>query len=97
MFGHCGQYCQIGTGVASSSGDQLVLDFNRPTSVMIQDATGNTLAQGRQSESLTLSGQAPFSIRIDDAEAVQLKLNYEQIGLSSYTNASGSADFRLSP
>ena len=87
----------VGTGVASSRGDQLVLDFNRPTSVMIQDATGNTLAQGRQSESLTLSGQAPFSIRIDDAEAVQLKLNNEQIGLSSYTNASGSADFRLSP
>ena len=64
---------------------------------MIQDASGNTLAQGRKSESLTLSGQAPFSIRIDDAEAVQLKLNNEQIGLSSYTNSSGSADFRLSP
>lgn len=81
----------------SSTGDQLVLDFSRPTSVMIQDAAGKTLAQGRQSESLTLSGQAPFSIRLDDAEAVKLKLNNEDIGLSSYTNASGSADFRLSP
>lgn len=84
-------------GATSNTGDQLVLEFSRPTSVMIQDGAGKTLAQGRQSESLTLSGQAPFSIRLDDAEAVKLKLNNEDIGLSSYTNASGSADFRLSP
>ena len=87
----------VGATTASGTGDQLLLDFSRPTSVMIQDASGNTLAQGRQSESLTLSGQAPFSIRLDDAQAVKLKLNNEDIALTSYTNASGSADFRLSP
>lgn len=82
---------------AATSGDQLQLEFARPTSVMIKDVTGKTLAQGRQSESLNLQGQAPFSIRLDDASAVKLKLNNENIGLNSYTSASGSADFRLSP
>lgn len=82
---------------ANATGDQLVLEFARPTSLLIQDSTGKTLAQGRQSEALTLQGQAPFSIRLDDAGAVKLKLNNEAIGLSSYTNASGTADFRLSP
>ncbi len=85
------------TGTLSASGDQLVLEFVRPTSVRIRDSLGKVLAQGRQSETLTLQGQAPFSIRLDDAGAVKLKLNNESIGLSSYTSASGSADFRLSP
>ncbi|KAA8733259.1 DUF4115 domain-containing protein [Acinetobacter qingfengensis] len=82
---------------ASMAGDQLQLEFSTPTSVMIVDATGKMLAQGRQSSALTLQGQAPFSIRIDDASAVKLKLNHENISLGSYTNSSGSADFRLSP
>ncbi|GAA5017388.1 helix-turn-helix domain-containing protein [Acinetobacter puyangensis] len=81
----------------SASGDQLVLEFSQPTSVMIADATGKTLAQGRQADTLNLNGEAPFSIRLDDASAVKLKLNNETIGLSSYTKSNGSADFRLSP
>ena len=85
------------TSVTTGTGDQLKLQFNRPTSVMITDADGNTMAQGRQSESLTLQGKAPFNIRLDDASAVKLTLNNEMIGLSSYTNASGSADFKLAP
>ncbi len=82
---------------SSTTDDQLYLQFSNPTSVMISDATGKTLAQGRQDSTLDLRGQAPFSIRIDDAEAVTLKLNNEAISLSSYTKANGAADFRLSP
>lgn len=80
-----------------ASGDTLILDFIRPTSVMVVDASGKTLAQGRQNTTLNLQGQAPFSIRLDDAGAVKLKLNNEMISLSSYTTTNGSADFRLSP
>lgn len=54
----------------TTSGDQLVLSFSRPTSVHIVDATGKVLATGRQSSTLTLSGESPFQIRLDDATAV---------------------------
>lgn len=82
---------------ANTSGAQLKLEFIRPTSVMITDADGNALAQGRQSETLNLQGKAPFNIRLDDASAVKLSLNNEMIGLSSYTNANGIATFQLKP
>lgn len=76
------------------AGDQLVLEFSRPTSVMITDATGKVLASGRQASNLNLSGESPFQIRLDDAAAVKLSLNNEQIALSTYT-VNGKADFRL--
>jgi cytoskeletal protein RodZ len=79
----------------STSGDQLELSFNSPTSVHIVDAAGNVLATGRQASNLSLSGEAPFQIRIDDATAASLKLNNDEIPLSSYT-VNGKADFRLS-
>jgi len=79
----------------STSGDQLVLSFNRPTSIHIVDSTGKVLATGRQSNTVTLNGQSPFQIRLDDATAVSLTLNQEQISLSPYT-VNGQADFRLS-
>ncbi|WP_436660619.1 RodZ domain-containing protein [Acinetobacter sp. P1(2025)] len=79
----------------TTSGDQLVLSFSRPTSVHIVDATGKVLATGRQSSTLTLSGESPFQIRLDDATAVSLSLNQEQISLSPYT-VNGKAEFRLS-
>ena len=69
-------------GATAVSGDQLVLNFNRPTSVHIVDSTGKVLATGRQASTLTLSGEAPFQIRLDDAAAVSLSLNNEQISLS---------------
>ena len=69
----------------STVGDQLVLNFNRPTSVHIVDATGKVLATGRQSSTLNLTGESPFQIRLDDATAVSLSLNQEQISLSPYT------------
>lgn len=87
----------MSTTAPIASGDQLILEFVRPTSIRIQDATGKTLAQGRQSETLTLQGQSPFSIRLDDAAAVKLKLNHEDISLARHTNANGLADFRISP
>ncbi len=77
------------------SGDQLVLNFNRPTSVHIVDSTGKVLATGRQTSTLTLNGESPFQIRLDDAAAVSLTLNQEPIALSPYT-VNGKADFRLS-
>ena len=82
-------------GATAVSGDQLVLNFNRPTSVHIVDSTGKVLATGRQASTLTLSGEAPFQIRLDDAAAVSLSLNNEQISLSPYT-VNGKAEFRLS-
>lgn len=84
-----------GNTTAATSGDQLVLNFNRPTSVHIVDATGKVLATGRQASTLNLSGQSPFQIRLDDATAVSLTLNQEQISLSPYT-VNGKAEFRLS-
>ena len=77
------------------TGDQLSLSFNRPTSVHIVDSTGKVLATGRQASSLNLTGEAPFQIRLDDATAVSLSLNNENISLSPYT-VNGKAEFRLS-
>ena len=80
---------------AAVSGDQLKLEFSTPTSVHIVDATGKVLATGRQASTLNLSGESPFQIRLDDATAVTLTLNNENIALSPYT-VNGKADFRLS-
>ena len=78
-----------------TSGDQLKLEFSRPTSVHIVDSTGKVLATGRQSSVANLNGESPFQIRLDDATAVTLSLNNENISLSPYT-VNGKADFRLS-
>lgn len=83
------------TTAVTSGSDQLMLNFNRPTSVHIVDGTGKVLATGRQSSSLTLNGESPFQIRLDDAAAVSLNLNNESISLSPYT-VNGKAEFRLS-
>ncbi|WP_425915801.1 helix-turn-helix domain-containing protein [Acinetobacter sp. TSRC1-2] len=77
------------------SGDQLELEFSRPTSVHIVDSTGKVLATGRQTSTVKLNGETPFQIRLDDASAVTLTLNNEKIALSPYT-VNGKADFRLS-
>ena len=77
------------------SGDQLELEFSRPTSVHIVDSTGKVLATGRQASTVKLNGETPFQIRLDDASAVTLTLNNENIALSPYT-VDGKADFRLS-
>lgn len=77
------------------SGDKLELQISRPTTVNIVDSTGKVLATGRQNGSLTLNGQSPFQIQLDDAKAVSLNLNGEAISLSPYT-VNDKADFRLS-
>lgn len=79
----------------ATTGDQLALSFNRPTSVHIVDSTGKVLLTGRQATATTVSGEAPFQIRLDDATAVSLNLNNENISLSPYT-VNGKAEFRLS-
>lgn len=75
-------------------GEKLHLEFNRPTSVHIEDAKGKVLATGRQASTLDISGEAPFQVRIDDAAAVNLTLNNERIDLSKYM-VNGKVDFRL--
>lgn len=77
------------------TGDQLELQFTAPTAVNVIDAKGNVLAQGRQANSLNLTGEAPFQIRIDNAAVVSLKLNNETVSLMQYTK-NGKADFSLS-
>lgn len=79
----------------TASGDQLQLEFSHPTSVYIVDATGKVLATGRQASPITLHGETPFQIRLDDATAVTLSLNNENISLTPYT-VNGKAEFRLS-
>ncbi|WP_338559749.1 helix-turn-helix domain-containing protein [Acinetobacter sp. KS-LM10] len=81
--------------VVPASGDQMTLAFTRPTSVHIVDSNGKVLATGRQSAPLSLTGDTPFQIRLDDAQAVSLSLNNESISLSPYT-VNGKAEFRLS-
>ena len=83
------------TGAKPQESEVEVLNFSHPTSVHIIDSTGKVLATGRQSATLNLSGQSPFQIRLDDATAVSLSLNNEQISLSPYT-VNGKAEFRLS-
>ncbi|MEN8993046.1 helix-turn-helix domain-containing protein [Acinetobacter sp. YH01020] len=89
------QVLDMNGGNAAVSGDQLTLTFSSPTSVHIVDSTGKVLATGRQASTLNLSGETPFQIRLDDATAVSLSLNNENISLSPYT-VNGKADFRLS-
>lgn len=79
----------------ASQHDQLVLNFKHPVSVEIKDSTGKTLASGKQDKPLTLEGDSPFSIRLEDAAAVNLSLNNEQVSLTPYT-VNGRAEFRLS-
>lgn len=85
----------LGNDANATSGDEMVLNFSRPTSIHIVDSAGKVLATGRQAATLTINGQSPFQIRLDDASAVSLSLNKEQISLSPYT-VNGKADFRLS-
>jgi cytoskeletal protein RodZ len=84
----------VPTAIASTD-DRLTLNFSNPVNVSIHDATGKNLASGRQTQPLTLTGQSPFSIRLEDAAAVSLSFNEEQISLSPYT-VNGKAEFRLS-
>lgn len=79
----------------ASTQDQLNLSFSRPVELSIKDATGKSLATGRQSQAITLQGESPFSIRLEDAAAVSLSFNQEQISLTPYT-VNGRAEFRLS-
>lgn len=81
--------------VNTSNEDQLSLSFAHAVNVSITDASGKQLASGSQTQPLTVKGMSPFSIRLDDAAAVTLAFNQEQVSLSPYT-VNGRADFRLS-
>lgn len=89
------QILPMNDGASTAQGDELVLSFSHPTSIHIVDGTGKVLSTGRKSEAITLHGNSPFQIRLDDASGVSLSLNNEQISLSPYT-VNGKAEFRLS-
>ena len=82
-------------GAANPAGDALSLSFSKPSSVHIVDSTGKVLVTGRQDSAVTVYGQTPFQIRLDDPAAVSLTLNQEPISLSPYMGK-GVAEFRLS-
>lgn len=79
---------------SAAKGDKLHLELNRPTSVHIVDSKGKVLVTGRQTATLDLTGEAPFQIRIDDAAAVTMSLNNENVVLANYM-VNGRVDFRL--
>ena len=58
----------------------------------IEDATGKVLALGIKSagSSLQLSGQAPYSLTLGKASAVQLSYDGESVDLSQYPDTSAA-------
>lgn len=64
----------------------LILAFSNDCWVRIEDATGKVLALGIKSagSSLQLSGQAPYSLTLGKASAVQLSYDGESVDLSQY-------------
>lgn len=79
----------------SPAGDALSLSFSKPSTVHIVDSTGKVLVTGRQENTVTVYGETPFQIRLDEPAAVSLTLNQEPISLSPYMGK-GVAEFRLS-
>jgi cytoskeleton protein RodZ len=69
-----------------SSGGQLLLTFDDDCWVRIEDASGKVLALGIKSggTSLQLSGQAPYSLTLGKASAVQLSYDGQAVDLSQY-------------
>ncbi len=82
-------------GVNNPAGDALAIGFSKASYVRIVDSTGKVLVKGRQEKPVTVYGQTPFQIRLDDPAAVTLTLNQEPISLSPYMGK-GVAEFRLS-
>jgi cytoskeleton protein RodZ len=69
-----------------SSGGQLLLTFDDDCWVRIEDASGKVLALGIKSggTNLQLSGQAPYSLTLGKASAVQLSYDGQAVDLSQY-------------
>jgi len=74
------------TSTAVSDGGVLNLSFTADCWVRVQDASGKVLALGIKSagSSLRLSGQAPYSLSLGKASAVQLSYDGNTIDLSNY-------------
>lgn len=85
----------VSTAMAGAS--TIDLWVQKPTSLTITDATGQTLITGEQPRGAkTLSGKPPFNIRIENVSNVSLDLNKQPIKLSDYAQ-NNQANFTLNP
>ena len=67
------------------------------TNLSVIDANGQVLWQGEKGRgSFTLTGNAPFTIKIDNVKNVSLNMNKQPVRLSQYSQ-NNQAVFKLSP
>ena len=85
------------TSTTQQAVDTLDLSFTATTKVLIRDSSGKELANGEKvaGETLTVTGESPFAIELNPAEAVQFRFNQSPIDLKPYT-VNGVVNFRLS-
>ena len=79
---------------------QLVLEFSEECWVEVQDARGKQLVYGllRADDTRQLSGPAPFSIKLGNAQAVRISLNGQPVERSVYLPERGTVSrFVLDP
>lgn len=89
----------VGSAPSSTVAGASTIDLwvQKPTSLTITDASGQTLITGEQSRGArTLSGKPPFNISIDNVSNVSLDLNKQPIKLSDYAQ-NNKANFTLNP
>ena len=85
------------TSTTQQAIDTLELSFTATTKVLIRDSSGKELANGEKvaGDTLTVTGESPFAIELNPADAVQFRFNQSPIDLKPYT-VNGAVNFRLS-
>ncbi len=85
------------TSTTQQAIDTLDLSFTATTKVLIRDSSGKELANGEKvaGDTLTVTGESPFAIELNPADAVQFRFNQSPIDLKPYT-VNGIVNFRLS-
>ncbi len=85
------------TSTTQQAVDTLDLSFTATTKVLIRDSSGKELANGEKvaGDTLTVTGESPFAIELNPADAVQFRFNQSIIDLKPYT-VNGVVNFRLS-
>lgn len=82
------QGAAVGDAQAATANAESELDFwvKGQTRINVRDASGETLMSGEQNRGgYQVSGQAPFSIEIDNPGKVDLNLNKTPVDLARYT------------
>lgn len=84
------------TPPAAPSIDSLTFSFSGKSWISVRDATGQELVYGLKNtgQSVTVSGQAPFSINIGNVNVTTLSRNGKAVSLKPYTRGE-IASFRL--